>query len=68
MKYHIKEIPQKKTQAGRLLQSSSWEKDRISLAIATHMSREARRKIVQEDNMCCEQKGNRQDNGIKERC
>lgn len=68
MKYHIKEISQKKTQPEKLLQSSSWEKDIISLAIATHTRKEARRKIVQEDNVCCEQQGNRQDNGIKERC
>lgn len=41
MKYHISERSQKKTQAGKLLQRSSWGKDSISLGIATHMRREA---------------------------
>jgi len=46
MKYHISEISQKKAQAGKLLQNSSWGKDTISLGIATHMRREARRKVI----------------------
>lgn len=51
MEYHINEISQEKAEAGKLLQSSSWGKDTISLGIATHMRREARRKIIQEDNV-----------------
>lgn len=36
MKYYIPEISEKKAQAGKLLQSSSWRKVTISLGIATH--------------------------------
>lgn len=41
MKYHISEISQKKVQAGKLL-LSCWEKDTISLDLATCMRREVR--------------------------